>query len=104
MRSFLTALGIAAAVGSLVAMVGLSRGLERGWLKHFHAKGTDLVVLQKGAVEIFTSNLEKKSVMQSIGSRESRMLPVNWRTLWPWKRKSQPWPWAGLRVLIYGKP
>jgi putative ABC transport system permease protein len=60
MRSLLTALGIAAAVGSLVALVGLSRGLERGWLKHFQARGTDLVVVQKGAVEILTTNLEEK--------------------------------------------
>ena len=59
-RSLLTALGIAAAVGSLVAMVGLSRGLERGWLKHFQARGTDLVVIQKGAIEILTTNLEEK--------------------------------------------
>jgi putative ABC transport system permease protein len=60
MRSLLTVIGIAAAVGSLVAMVGLSRGLESGWVKHFQELGTDLVVIQKGAVEIFTTNLEEK--------------------------------------------
>jgi putative ABC transport system permease protein len=57
MRSLLTALGIAAAVGSLVAMVGLSRGLDRAWFNHFKARGANLIAAQKGAVEILTTNI-----------------------------------------------
>jgi putative ABC transport system permease protein len=60
MRSLLTALGIAAAVGSLVAMVGLSRGMDRAWFNHFQARGSNLIATQKGAVEILTTSIDEK--------------------------------------------
>ncbi len=60
MRSLLTTLGIAAAVGSLVAMVGLSRGMDRAWSNHFQARGSNLIASQKGAVEILTNSLDDK--------------------------------------------
>jgi putative ABC transport system permease protein len=58
MRSLLTTLGIAVAVGSLVAMIGLSRGLDRAWLNHFKARGSNLIASQKGAVEILTTSID----------------------------------------------
>ena len=57
MRSLLTVLGIAAAVGSFVAMIGLSRGIEQSWMNNLRARGTHLLALQKGAVEILTSSI-----------------------------------------------
>lgn len=59
-RSFLTLLGIAAAVATLVAMIGLSQGVERAWKNNFKIRGTDLLVVQKGAVEIFTTQIDEE--------------------------------------------
>ena len=58
MRSLLTALGIAAAVGSLVAMIGLSRGMDKAWFNHFQARESNLIAAQKGAVEILTTSID----------------------------------------------
>ena len=52
MRSTLTALGIAVAVGSFIAMVGLSRGVEQAWVNYYLDRGTHLLAVRKGAVEI----------------------------------------------------
>jgi putative ABC transport system permease protein len=57
MRSLLTVLGIAVAVGSFVAMIGLSRGIEQSWMNNLRARGTHLLAMQKGAVEILTSSI-----------------------------------------------
>lgn len=59
MRSLLTVLGIVAAVGSFVAIVGLSRGLENAWLNNLAARGTHLLAIQKGAVEILTTSVDE---------------------------------------------
>jgi putative ABC transport system permease protein len=69
MRSLLTALGIAAAVASLVAMIGLSRGLDKAWLNHFKARGSNLIATQKGAVEIITTSIAAK-LSEEIGRIE----------------------------------
>jgi len=59
-RSLLTLLGMAAAMAGFVAMIGLSQGLERAWKNHFEIRGTDLLVFQKGAVEIFTTQIDAR--------------------------------------------
>jgi putative ABC transport system permease protein len=51
---------MAAAMAGFVAMIGLSQGLERAWKNHFEIRGTDLLVFQKGAVEIFTTQIDAR--------------------------------------------
>ncbi|MEW6600563.1 MAG: ABC transporter permease [Nitrospirota bacterium] len=58
-RSVLTGLGIAVAVGSLIALVGMSRGLELAWINSVSERGTDLVAVKKGSVEILTASLDE---------------------------------------------
>lgn len=58
LRTVLTALGIAVAVGSFVAMIGLSRGLERAWEGNLKARGTHVVAMQKGAINLFATSID----------------------------------------------
>ena len=59
-RSLLTITGIAAAIASFVALVGFANGLDRAWTREMGQKGTDILVLRKGAVEILTSSLDEQ--------------------------------------------
>jgi putative ABC transport system permease protein len=43
-RSLLTVLGIAVGIGSVVTLVSVARGFERGWVRMYDARGTDLVI------------------------------------------------------------
>jgi putative ABC transport system permease protein len=64
LRSILTAASIGAAVASLLALVGLSRGVDRAIVVSVEDRGTDIVAVRKGSVEIFTSDVD-----QSLGER-----------------------------------
>ncbi len=57
-RSLLTTLGIAVAVGSFVAIVGLSRGIELAWTNTLMARGTHLLAIQKGTVDYLTTSID----------------------------------------------
>lgn len=59
-RAFLTAAGVAAAIGSLIALVGTVRGLERGWTTKFARRGADVLVVRKGTVEILAATLDER--------------------------------------------
>jgi len=52
-------LGIAVAVGSLIALVGMSRGLEVAWTNSISERGTHIVAVKKGSVEILTASLDE---------------------------------------------
>jgi len=56
-RSLLTAFAAAAAIGSFVVLVGLSRGVERAWTNQMREQGVDVVALRKGALDPFTSSV-----------------------------------------------
>ncbi len=56
-RSLLTGLGVAAAIGSFVALVGLSRGIERAWTEQFRQRGVDVIAMRRGALDVLTSSL-----------------------------------------------
>ncbi|MCE2728039.1 MAG: ABC transporter permease [Planctomycetaceae bacterium] len=58
LRSVLTVLGIAMAVACLVVLLGLSRGLEQAWLTNLHARGTHLLAIQKGTVDLMAASLD----------------------------------------------
>jgi len=48
-RTGLTLLGISIGIAAVVALVGLSRGLDRSWAKGMKARGTDVVVSNMGS-------------------------------------------------------
>jgi putative ABC transport system permease protein len=58
-RSALTAAGIAVAIASFVALTGMSRALEGGWVRSLVERDTHLMGLRKGAVEILTTTLDE---------------------------------------------
>jgi putative ABC transport system permease protein len=58
-RSVLTSLGIAIALGGMLALVGLSRGVERNWVMFLEGKGTQLLALRKGAIDAMTAALDE---------------------------------------------
>lgn len=60
MRSILTILGIAIAVGSFVAIVGLSQGLESAYTTSLKARGTQLLVIKKGTIDFFSMSIDEK--------------------------------------------
>jgi putative ABC transport system permease protein len=57
-RSALTALGIAAAVGGFVAMVGLARSVGHAWTSHLNDRGVHVFAVKKGTVEILATSLD----------------------------------------------
>jgi len=60
LRSALTAAGVALAVASFLALVGLSRGIERAWSDTLRERGTDVLAVTRGAVEILTGSLDEE--------------------------------------------
>jgi putative ABC transport system permease protein len=48
MRSTLTVIGVAVAVGAVVALVGISFGFERSFLAIYHKQNVDLLIYQAG--------------------------------------------------------
>jgi putative ABC transport system permease protein len=60
LRSGLTALGIAAALGSLLALVGLSRGADRSMTLSLEDRGTHIIALKRGSVELLTAALDER--------------------------------------------
>lgn len=59
-RSLLTITGVAVAVGAMVAVVGIARGLEQSMLSLFRDRGVDLVVVRAGGLQGMNSVLDEK--------------------------------------------
>jgi len=59
LRTALTALGVAVAVGSLVMLVGLSRGVDSAWVNGLKAKGIHIVATQKGTVQLLAATVDE---------------------------------------------
>jgi putative ABC transport system permease protein len=58
-RTGLTCLGVALAIGAVVALVGVATGFERNFVQAFEGRGVDLVVVQGGITEQLTSSLDE---------------------------------------------
>lgn len=56
-RTLLTAMAVAVAVGGAITLIGLSRGVRRGWLHQLRNRETHLVAMRKGTVEVLSSSL-----------------------------------------------
>jgi putative ABC transport system permease protein len=67
-RTGLTVLGLGIGIAAVVALVGISLGFEKSFLKLFAAKGIDLVVVRAGVSQQLTSNLD-----QALGDKIRRV-------------------------------
>ena len=56
-RSLLTALGIAVAVGTTIALLGISNGFKESTLSSFEGRNVDLIVLEDGSVDQLSSDV-----------------------------------------------
>lgn len=60
LRTALTCLGIAVAILTVVALVGIASGFERGFVQVFEGRGVDLIVVEGGITEQLTSSLDQR--------------------------------------------
>lgn len=67
LRTTLTIVAMAIAVGTVVAIVGIADGFERSFLNMYRKAGIDIVVLRAGAQERLSSTLQE-SLAQRIAS------------------------------------
>lgn len=58
-RSILTCMGIAVAVGTTVALLGISDGFERSTIESFESRGVHIVVIQAGVPNQLSSKLDQ---------------------------------------------
>ncbi|HEX3315423.1 MAG TPA: ABC transporter permease [Gemmataceae bacterium] len=61
-RTALTVLGLAVAVGSMIALLGISHNVQRTVAAGFERRGLDLVVLQAGVADQLSSDLDEHLV------------------------------------------
>jgi putative ABC transport system permease protein len=60
LRSFLTVVAIAIAIGSFVSLVGIAGGFESSFLQIYEGSGMDILVIRKGAQQGLTSTLDER--------------------------------------------
>jgi putative ABC transport system permease protein len=70
LRSALTVVAVAIAIGALISLVGVANGFEQSFLSIYEKEGVDLVVIQKGVFQIATSKLE-----DDLGSKIKAKIP-----------------------------
>lgn len=61
-RSCLTAMGVAVAVATLIALVGTSQGIERAWSQSMSGRGIHMLGIRKNTVELLTSTIDQEVV------------------------------------------
>jgi putative ABC transport system permease protein len=61
-RTVLTVLGLAVAVGSMIALLGVSHNVERSVTESFEHRGVDLVAMEKGKTDQLSSDLDEKII------------------------------------------
>jgi putative ABC transport system permease protein len=59
-RTVLTVVGLAVAVGAVVALVGIAHGFERSFIDLFRGHGVDMVVVRSGVVDASMSSLDER--------------------------------------------
>jgi putative ABC transport system permease protein len=63
-RTALTVLGLAVAVGSMIALLGISHNVESTVAEGFERRGVDIVVIEGGKPDQLSSDLDEKLVEQ----------------------------------------
>jgi putative ABC transport system permease protein len=61
-RTILTVLGLSVAVGSMIALLGISDNVERSLSESFTRRGVDLVAMEKGKTDQLSSDLHEDVV------------------------------------------
>ena len=59
LRSALTVIAVAIAIGALISLVGVANGFESSFLNIYEKEGVDLVVIQKGVINTISSRLDE---------------------------------------------
>ena len=59
LRSCLTLLAVALAVGSVVSLVGIANGFKHTFLEFYQGVGIDLLVVRSGSARRLTSTMEE---------------------------------------------
>ncbi len=59
-RSLLTGIGIALAVGAVVSLLGMARGFEQSFAELYEGRQVDLMVVRAGVTERLTSSIDQK--------------------------------------------
>lgn len=72
LRSALTIIAIATAIGAVVALVGIASGFERTFLELYKGAGIDLIIVRAGAKQRLNSTLD-----QSMGEKIRKLPSVN---------------------------
>lgn len=62
MRSGLTILGVGISIAAFVSLSGLTDNLEKSLQSTYKARGTDLVVMEKATLDIFSSSIDQSYV------------------------------------------
>ena len=60
LRSFLTIVAIAIAIGAFLALVGVSVGFERTFMEIYEGAGVDIIVVRKGGSQRLNSSLDER--------------------------------------------
>ena len=104
LRSALTVIAIAVAVGTVDALVGVAAGFERTFLSLYKGVGVDLVIVRAGAKQRFNSTIEESlgekirqvpgvadvipGLADVVSFQEAGLLGVVWCKGWSPKRRS----------------
>jgi putative ABC transport system permease protein len=67
-RTALTVIGLGMAVACFVMLIGLSRGLERGWVGSIVERRTDVLAVRKGPFEVVSTSVDA-SLAVALGQR-----------------------------------
>jgi putative ABC transport system permease protein len=59
LRSALTVIAVAIAIGALISLVGVANGFEQSFLNIYEKEGVDLIVIQKGVLQPISSRLDE---------------------------------------------
>ncbi len=96
-RSSLTVIGMAVAVGAVVALVGIASGFEHSFLAIYQRQKVDLLVQQRGVKQKLTSVLDAKLGDRSSRSPASNRSTPGWSTSPRWTSwgRSASWCRAG---------
>ena len=103
LRSILTALAIAVAVGTVVALVGISYGFERTFLDLYRGSGIGLIVVRAGSKQRMTSTLDERladkiralpGVRDVFGGLSTPSRSTSWVSMACWCKGGcrRPWP------------
>src|SRR5260370_12649782 len=59
LRSALTVIAVAIAIGALISLVGVANGFEQSFLNIYEKEGVDLIVTQAGVFQLIRSSLDE---------------------------------------------